>query len=502
MSKRLLAASAAFLLAATTNARVTGFYVGVQGGVDLKQLKIFDGSSHITGKTTHKLPKGKSYTYDAASGAQLFMTEEHTETLTGTSSALSGSEDFEATPYAYLVRPSASLFIGYNYQIGPSFVVGLEMKAGLTFGAHKFDGYAKCGAVTQYGTEGSIADGAYKADETGTSKYRIKTESSSEDSYYADMNKFATQAEVKNIFVGDLSLRLGYVVPGTRFTVFARGGIGFARQEFTFKQTGAGAYYYEAAFQAIQADAKVAQKNALIAARQAAGDKWDGKAAIKDVAEANKFVVLSNIRDGAYFVWALEKCLDPSSGFVWDREKNADQAGLPEEIAYFFLDTLATVSHGLNDVCKAEAKKIDPSLSEKKTVFTWHAGFDLEAGVTENLFVRASYTFRHYKKTSIEAQSSEMLGMTSNEMNKLMASDAAKSVVHQLVTGAKDSAGDLLFGSKKDIDTKTNEVFAKLQDTFGSVPEKGTSAGHINHKIGYKNYGHEFSLGLGYRFNF
>lgn len=135
MSKRLIALGAALFASVApihTNARVTGFYVGIQGGVDLAQFKVYDGTSHQGTSATWADTKGTIY-------------GDHNETGDGTSATVTipsvtkASDDFEATPeYIYKVRPAGEIFIGYNYQVGSNFVVGVEVKGGLTFGSHKY----------------------------------------------------------------------------------------------------------------------------------------------------------------------------------------------------------------------------------------------------------------------------------------------------------------------------------------------------------------------------
>lgn len=497
MSKKLLIMGAAFAMgtcAPRLTEAWTGFYVGIQGGLDLKQIKIYDGTKHTPGSTTHTVKKGVGVTYDADKGYQAITTKDTTGTLNCKSSALAGSDDYAATPWVYLLRPSAYLMVGYNYRISSLFIVGVEARAGVTFGAHKYDGFTKAGSVSMYGTKGSIPSDTKQE----ATKYTIKTYSEKEDSYYADANKFSTQVEVKTNFSADASLRLGFVIPGDRFAVFLKGGVGVDRQEIKFNRTGFGPWIYEAALQAAQADAKVAFMNSKIAMRS---DQKSGYGVGDITADsANDVVLYGNIRDSLYFGFAPDRALWAS--YV-TREASSDvtkDAKLYQEMAYKLIDNIASAEHGLSEQALAKAKSLDPSLSESKSVFTCHFGADFEYKVARNLLLRLFYEWKWTKGFWIEQKSSEMRGQTSVDMSKWIQHDNAKDVIALYVQNARASDG-ALFITSEDQKAAIDGITSALDSSyFKSYPEKGSSMGTVDHRVKVKNCSHTFGVAIAYKF--
>lgn len=497
MSKKLLVMGAAFAMgtcAPQLTEAWTGFYVGIQGGLDLKQIKIYDGTKHTPGSTTHTVKADTYYTYDADKGLQAITTKETKGTLSCKSSALAGSDDYAATPWVYLLRPSAYLMAGYNYRISSLFIVGVEARAGVTFGAHKYDGFTKTGPASMYGTKGDIPSDTNK----DATSYTTKTYSEKEDSYYADANKFSTQVEVKTNFSADASLRLGFVIPGDRFAVFLKGGIGVDRQEIKFNRTGFGPWIYEAALQAAQADAKVAFMNSKIAMRSAEKNDYGSKNIKAD--SANNVVLFGNIRDSLYFGFAPDRVLYTSYVDSSNLASITKDDNLYKDMAYVLADNLASAEHGLSEQALAKAKSLDPSLSESKSVFTCHVGVDFEYKVAKNLLLRLFYEWKWNKGFWIDQTSSVMRGQTSSDMDKWMDSDEAKDVLNRYVAGALSDDGKPIFTTDQEKTAAFNGVLGKLKGYFASFPAEGSSLGTVDHRVKVKNCSHTFGVAIAYKF--
>lgn len=478
MSKKLLALGAALLMGTSmAESRVSGFYVGVQGGMNLAQFKIFDGSSHEGTTATYTSPGKTSYAQNGTVNTWIKVEEGNTQAVSfNVQSVLGNNDAFEATEYIYKVRPMAQFFAGYNYQIGSNFVVGLELKAGAVFGAHKFDGSAKVNDLTSWSVEDT----------------KIINK---ENPYYKGNNR-PTTFELKTKFTGDASLRLGYIVPGTegRLAFFLRGGIGIARQELTFKQT-SGDYYQEAIMQSFMSGAK-AKKMEL-----------KGTLPGSSATDRALYVGACYAFENAYMSWKIKKTanwgidvrLNDTKANILNKLKDPNNTGADTytELSDLFAATYCTDSKGLS----VSGILANPDLNETKNRLTGHAGADLEYHFASGMFVRASYTFNYIKGFFAES-SAKSRTLNKNEVKQIIKnSDGAIAAFIKALEGT-DS---MVFTNEvpgNDFANACENFEKRLYTTFDQFPQDGINAGTMKYKVGTnkKSFSHDFSLGIGYKF--
>lgn len=474
MNKKLVALGAALLAStAAVQARVTGFYVGIQGGIDLAQFKIYDGTSHTGATMSHKVDPGSKYSGVDADG---------TTVTAAVPSIIKASDDFEATPeYVYKVRPAGQIFIGYNYQIGSNFVIGAEILGGLTFGAHKLASAVLVPNLTCYTR---LED-----------KKSLIESSNSRDQEYFKGKYSSTQFELDTKFSGDLSLRLGCVIPGTdgRLAIFLRGGVGFVRQELTFAQK-SGDLYYETIMNAALKAAK-----ACGASQTTPGGK----------------VSASYLQETFYVAWPfLGDCADYTSDATEtatyktaEAERNAaigDNADARSAVLGPLVEHLvvnaSTAEYGLVDQAKGKIKISD--VNETKNRFTWHAGIDGEYHFANGLFVRASYTFKYVKGFFAE-KSQEVKSLTKDEVKTVVKEAVTSGVFDRFLKEQWRNGTDrkLIYDDEGTLNKIKGVLAAGIGSGYESCPDQ-VSLGTLNTKVGTheKSFSHHFTVGVGFKF--
>lgn len=523
MSKKLLALSAICALgAASVQAKVTGFYVGVSGGFTNSQFKLKDCTTHTGATNTYRVEKGAEDSYAWGYGFTYTGDNPVDVTLTVVPTIIGSQADLEtSTPWKGM-QPTLAFNLGYNYAIGSNFMVGFELQFGKQFKSVDGEQLYRPKTVNQYGTQGGFD---YK--EATGSDCALRYETTDEDSYYRDMrDDLSLKAEWKNRYFGDAFLRFGVVVPMSdgHFIAAVKGGIGFTRQELGLTSMGAGAYYHEAATQAGNAQSKVDYKNAAKDAYDAyikkvgtASDKWGSESIENESEHFARYIAARRIQNSFYYSFLLED--GSKDQYVSEQTDQIDEVGAPSEefknaaddVMFGLLDYMKTRSHGLTDDAKANAKTCEMGDSVKKTRFTWSIGADLEYMWHSGLFVRASYLFKHINGMTVE-KSCEMKGVTETQLRTIMKSKAAGRFMHDFILNATTSdKSKSLINENPGADKPTREQI--IQEMIGYIqsdndiskywfaPENGASAGTLNYKFEQKKaYSHSVSFGLGYKF--
>lgn len=501
MNKKILLLGAAFMGIASlpSEARIGGFYAGVQGGIDLAQFKIYDGTkcdpATVTGDPT--FGRIHVHTYDTGITTTTYIrpNESATAAASVTGSAFcSGSDGNIGVDTTYKVRPAGAIFLGYNYQVTPNVVVGVELVGGMTFGTHTYEGPIKLQPLTHH--TASVSSGTLST--TGPSTYPTA---------YSDM-KF----EMDTKFVGDASLRIGFVLPGTdgRFAVFARGGVGFQNREIK-AHLGNLDPYVLAASAAFHAAAKQDEFNANKAARTAAGagdnhcsiNAGDGtpeQKALK-LGYVNKMIsylslraaaagnVASKMPKNAYVVVTPEGENLASTDIVGQSEAAlANQ----QRIALHMLDNM----QGTDTLSSPGAMQMG-NISKSETKFTWHVGGDLEYHFASGLFVRASYTFRYAKGFFVEGDTA----LKTRAKFNITKPDVAAWLQGQMFTnadGTKTAPGVTLLAAQ--LSTAADAILAVANSACQSVQSYTIANLKSRYGTGDKSYHHEFAVGIGFRF--
>lgn len=533
MNKKFLLLSAAFAMVSATavDAKVTGFYAGVSGTGNFAQFKVYDASRHEEGKAPLTIP-GEEYaridepTINSGVNAQVINykieTGDQSSVTMVAKSILEGDKNNIAEDTIYKVRPSAKIFVGYNYQIGSNFVVGVELAGGMAFGAHKYSGVVDIPELKNWGTS--------------SNNLSVKEKDPVKD------KTVRTDFEIKTKFDGDFSVRLGYLIPSTdgRLALFLRGGVGLINRELKVHQNSVDTY--------------------LLAAVDAAGA--DVKSGISQrhharTEPANSTIKKSNPASGVNFPnWEAALQIVPLSflryytnlmkGFTGYLKGNDAAAKLAGDMNVIInkVQGCADAKAALDAVCLpitelilANAKtnkdlyykdKIEaPSMNKSETKFTWHVGADAEYHFASGLFVRASYTFKYAKGFFAEAstalkglnkadaravidesfesgngkysQFGKFIINATSKNDLFVASSLAQDAqsVQRILGRAQSNLNDDTLAIKREmIDVVKRELIERIE----RMPD--LSLGTLNSKLGLgkKSFYHEFSLGFGYKF--
>lgn len=498
-----LAVSTVLCLSDSVSARVTGFYVGVSVSANLGRFKIYNGSKHVPGTINVAVPAGA--VYDGTDNAAISSDAATTATFTP-KSVLAGNDDFAATQYINSVRPSANLFFGYNYQVASNFVVGGELSFGVVFGAHKYSGTALVPDLTEYSVD--TANGAMTEKKTG---------------YYAGKS-FPSVFELRTKFTADAALRIGTVIPGTdgRLALYLKGMVGLARQELKFSQTGAGAFYY----QGILDSAIKASKSELY--------KLGPVIAGSDAATKNRYVAMAYARDLFYNTYKLKGIVAgdnvpivTSPQLIALRNGAAGGAGLDAAtvgpIAEAYAAAIVKWSETGSDLITSALTIFpDPSISTIKNRFRCGVGADVEYSFASGGFVRFSYMFV-YTKGFFAESTSDVKSVTKQNLldnigkqfddgvfngyidfSPVYVSDVPvyASLYVEAVGGVAVPAGLTPAQADAARAAIAARVKTMLLNSFDSIPAAGVQMGKFDHKVGTgkKSFGHEFSVGVGWRF--
>lgn len=521
MNKKFLLLSAAFAMVSTTavDAKVTGFYAGVSGTGNFAQFKVYDASSHTEGKQNLVAKPGtvqellifrENSTKSGLNGKKMQGYYYLNPGVSGTADMITRSilaEDKKnvAEETIYKVRPAAKIFVGYNYQIGSNFVVGVELTGGMAFGAHKYSGDIKVPDLIHFKT-GKNNDAFLNNDKYPRSSIK-------------------TDIELKTRFDGDLSVRLGYLVPGTdgRLALFLRGGIGLINRELKVQLASIDPYVLAAGASA-HADNKVQMQTLHNECGQILVDK---KAAATNPAPASQEWVGIQGAEGAkmHALMNGKLILDLMCGYT-GHVKNYGGASIDLTGVGTNPNAAATYDTVKNDLPRlladqflANGRTYDTlyydnlfnpnSASKSETKFTWHVGTDAEYHFSSGLFVRASYTFKYAKgffagnsiplKTYSKQKCQEQIGYMENMLYGFIVDGRYKQELSSGVTNA-----DLitLLGNGQYLGDVQKATIEQIKAKLDDMPENGLSLGTLNSKLGLgdKSFYHEFSIGFGFKF--
>lgn len=498
------------------NAKVGGFYVGASGSGNLAQFKVYDESSHAEGKQNlvakpgavqelfifREKSAGSKYNGKMQGYYYLEPNVQGAAEIT-TRSVLAADKNNIAEDTIYKVRPAAKIFVGYNYQIGSNFVVGVELSGGMTFGAYKYSGDIKVPDLIHFKT-GPNNDSFFDNDKYPRSSIK-------------------TDFEMKTKFDGDVSLRLGYLIPGTdgRLALFLRGGVGLINRKLKVQLASIDPYVLAAGASA-HADNKVQMQKH----HNACGPELDKLNATRGSGNEADWVMLKG-ENGAkmHALMNGKLILDLMCGYT-GHVKNYGGASIdltgvgtnPNAAATY--DSVKSVLPGLlADQFLANGRTYDTlyydnyynpnSASKSETKFTWHVGTDAEYHFSSGLFVRASYTFKYAK--GFFAENSIPLKTYSKEKCKEQI-DHMESMLYgfivdgrykqELSSGVTNADLITLLGNGQYLGDVQKATIEQIKAKLDDMPENGLSLGTLNSKLGLgdKSFYHEFSLGFGYKF--
>lgn len=521
MNKKFLLLSAAFAMVSATagNAKVGGFYVGASGTGNFAQFKVYDASRHEEGKQNFTTKAGEA---DKTVIIKLFSTGANGKKISGyyhtgaavkdasgkitgvgrsiadtatitTRSILAEDEKNVAEETIYKVRPAAKIFVGYNYQIGSNFVVGVELSGGMTFGAYKYSGDIKVPDLIHFKT-GSNNDSFF-----GNDKY--------------PRSSIKTDFEMKTKFDGDVSLRLGYLIPGTdgRLALFLRGGIGLINRELKVQLASIDPYVLAAGASA-HADQKVQTQQIHNAAGKGAGNNdfvtvYSGDGGAKMHALMDAKVALDLMCGYTGYVKNYGAAEIDFTG-IGTRPNNVLDYANNKELTYTLLADQFIGNARTYDNLYYDNLFNPNSASKSETKFTWHVGTDAEYHFSSGLFVRASYTFKYAK--GFFAENSIPLKTYSKQKYEELVNKMQKDGLFfgfiadgKYKDGGTTSVLTTFIGNNNEAVAEAEAGMAKvIKSKLATMPTDGVSLGTLNSKLGLgdKSFYHEFSLGFGYKF--
>lgn len=531
MNKKFLLLSAAFAMVSATagNAKVGGFYVGASGSGNLAQFKIYDASSHTEGKQNFTTKAGEAdetliirlpsagaengekisgyyHTGAAVKDASGKITGvgrsiADTATIT-TRSILAEDENNVAEETIYKVRPAAKIFVGYNYQIGSNFVVGVELSGGMTFGAHKYSGDIKVPDLIHFKT-GPNNDACYDRDKYPRSSIK-------------------TDIELKTRFDGDLAVRLGYLIPGTdgRLALFLRGGVGLINRELKVQLASIDPYVLAAGASG-HADQKVQTQQIHNVAGKGAGSGdfvtvYAENGGAKMHALMNAKVALDLMCGYTGYVKNYGAALIDFTG-IGDRTSgnlNIDSQQ-NKELMYSLLADQFLANARTYDTLYYDNSFNPDSASKSETKFTWHIGADAEYHFASGLFVRASYTFK-YAKGFFAGNSIPLKTYSKQKCEELVEKMRTDGLFFGFIADGKYQEGNVsnplinpvanaatfVPNSNEGIKQAAAKMANAIKGKLEMMPADGVSLGTLNSKLGLgdKSFYHEFSIGFGFKF--
>lgn len=525
MSKKLVALSALCAMGAADiqSAKVTGFYVGIGAGFSVSRFKTHNKTGFTPGSDTVTVKNGEVAEYNAAGYTVDYEGDDFNLTLTSGKNIMADGDEDVIVKGLGNIRPSMKFFLGYNYQIGQNFMVGLEISGTMNFKHKEQTADFKLNKVNQYKNSGGIDK------ETGKGGgATVALEDQGTDPFYALNRKGKLTAKWSPKFMGDISLRLGYVIPTAdgHAVIALRGGFGFVRHELAVSTKGAGTYYSEAIAQMYNALFKSEEKNAFEANvtnsgftpkgynKDNLGDKYDAQL-------AGKYVGYMKARNAWYFCFAPDSKLDavllnqskPSEGQSGDgysethtKFEQADQDSEDMfDTVFHALYYLKTTSHGLCDPYKKKAEALDAEASAKKTTWSWHVGVDGEYYWSNGVFIRFGYTFRYLNGVTAERTANVTSGCKA-DVGKQFTDGSYDGYYKNVVMTAGHKDGKVTNAEVKPmwkgaaVGPATAFVKTKVGE-YVVLPDKALNAGSLKFSHEVKNFGvHEFAFGIGYKF--
>lgn len=516
MNKKFLLLSAAFAMVSTTavDAKVTGFYAGVSGTGNFAQFKVYDASSHTEGKQNFTVKAGEA---DKTVIIRLFSTGANGKKISGyyhtaaqpnglssadtaiitTRSILASDKNNIAEDTIYKVRPSGKVFVGYNYQIGSNFVVGVELSGGMTFGAYKYSGDIKVPDLIHFKT-GSNNDSFF-----GNDKY--------------PRSSIKTDFEMKTKFDGDVSLRLGYLIPGTdgRLALFLRGGVGLINRKLKVQLASIDPYVLAAGASA-HADQKVQTQQIHNAAGKGANNNdfvtvYSADGGAKMHALMNAKVALDLMCSYTGYVKNYGAAEIDFTG-IGNRDTNNPNNPIVyannKELTYTLLADQFIGNARTYDNLYYDNLFNPNSTSKSETKFTWHVGTDAEYHFSSGLFVRASYTFK-YAKGFFAENSIPLKTYSKQKYEELVNKMQKDGLFFGFIADGKYKDGNatsglaVFIGNNNEAVAEAEAGMAKvIKSKLDDMPTDGVSLGTLNSKLGLgdKSFYHEFSIGFGYKF--
>ncbi|MDR2464535.1 MAG: hypothetical protein LBD36_02945 [Holosporales bacterium] len=519
-----------------TNARVSGFYVGVSGAASITRFKIYDGTKHVTKNGSLTVNTGTYY--DLPNGV-LAQTSAPVKVEIESKSVLAGNDDFAITPHVFSVRPAVSVFVGFGRQVAGNLILGGEFNLGLVLGSHKFNGGALAPDLTEYTTE------------DGTHNVIVK-----KSDYYKSKN-FQTNFELKTKFDVGAALRIGTIIPGTdgRFAAYLKFMVGLARQEIKVGQVGTGEFYYKAITDSLIKSAKshflkatdaytaaaAAVANAAAAAAAPGGPAVPAAVVQAQTAAIDQYIAFAIARDVFYNTYA-RKGVDAGnnaptvSQALLQNVRNSGgtlaAADLTNLTAAYAAPIAAFMTTGAELVEGAKSNIQDPSLSLCKNVLRLGFGIEGEWQFASGMFFRfgamLSRATGFFASDQVTVKSATRKAIT-DDVGK--AADAgtfasfitgtpvyipelqqytscfAGDVVQPAVAGGAPAA---LVGLANLTPAHTAAVIQQINSSikavlisgFSSLPENGIDVGSLERRIGTGKSTWDLSVtvGVGFRF--
>lgn len=518
MSKKLVALSALCAMGAADiqSAKVTGFYVGIGAGFTVSRFKTHNKTGYTPGSDTVTVKNGEVAEYNAAGYTVDYEGDDLNLTLTSGKNIMADGDEDVIVKGLGNIRPTMKFFLGYNYQIGQNFMVGLELSGTMNFKHKEQTADFKLNKVNQYKNSGGMDK------ETGKGGgATLILEDQGTDPFYALNRTGKLTAKWSPKFMGDISLRLGYVIPTAdgHAVIALRGGFGFVRHELAVSTKGAGTYYGEAIAQMYNALFKSEEKNAFEANvtksgfttlgynKDNLGDKYDAQL-------AGRYVGYMKARNAWYFCFApdskletalLNKTTSRTPPDFSDFNEQAKESDNIYDTIFHSLYNLKTTSHGLCDPFRKKAEALDAEANAKKNTWTWHVGFDAEYYWSNGLFVRTGYLFRYLNGVTVERTANLTSGCKA-DVGKLFTDGSYdgfyKNVVmtagHNANADPKEEATPMWTG--KAIDGATDFVKTKVGE-YVVLPDKALNGGSLKFSHEVKNFCvHEVSFGIGFKF--
>lgn len=531
MSKKLVALSALCAMGAADiqSAKVTGFYVGIGAGFSVSRFKTHNKTGYTPGSDTVTVKNGEVAEYNAAGYTVDYEGEDFNLTLTSGKNIMADGDGAVIVKGLGNIRPTMKFFLGYNYQIGQNFMAGLELSGTMNFKHQEQTKDFQLNKVNQYKNSGGMDK------ETGKGGgATLILEDQGTDPFYALNRTGKLTAKWSPKFMGDISLRLGYVIPTAdgHAVIALRGGFGFVRHELAVSTKGAGTYYGEAIAQMYNALFKGYEKSAFeaIVKKHNYRDNGYNKADLvsaggtydTDTAKLfGAYVGYMKARNAWYFCFAPDSKLDtallnvtaPITGATDDAySKTHEKFEQADQESYDTLDTvfhalyyLKTTSHGLCDPYKKKAEALDAEATAKKTTWTWHVGVEGEYYWSNGVFVRAGYTFRYLNGVTVERTANLTSGCRA-DVGKLFTDGSYdgfyKNVVmtagHSEDADPKKTVNPMW--TKDAIDSVVNYVKTKVGE-YVVLPDKALNGGSLKFSHEVKNFCvHEVSFGIGFKF--
>ncbi|MDR0632577.1 MAG: hypothetical protein LBF84_00330 [Holosporales bacterium] len=453
MNKKLLLFSLGAIAASVQHSHAD-FHIGAYCGGNLHQMKIYDGSQHQGTVVSYTFPAGATYAGRAIDGTYSVPVPD----------MFRSSGEVAVTPdYQFGVRPEVAIYAGYDYRFN-AFILGVEISAGAKFGSSKCATYAKTPELKHLAVTDGDPCSVYEKTATPVTDILLYN------------------VEVKTKFVGEASIRAGYLIPGTdgRLAFVLFGGIGLANREISAELVGSKEFYSSAIFDGFYRNAEALVYN-------------NPKGGSADQIKAHyAYMAMS---DPVYYAYKLSGIgLLAKTYTVAGADVNAAALDAASQI---ITDVLVDGKSGT----KLLVWGLDSDLSGKKsgTKFTWHVGANLEYTFSNGAFVRVGYKFRYIKGLNVE-QSYTVTSPSKEAFVAAFKKEIKDGGLDDLVMNSTFTNGNATSDAIKTALTQTLLEDALTHEFAGLAPGK-FSLGNIDYKVGTgeKSCEHTAYIGFGWK---